>query len=481
MNVQRVFDEPHYDRINSARADAVVRLLGDLSGSLHLNTAVDLGCGLGYFSNFLQARGLVVTGVDGRDENTREAVRRYPQVKFVTGNVEDVGEMAGLGTFDLAICFGLLYHLENPFRAIRNLHGLTGQLLLVESMCAPGLNPSMELLDEFQAEDQGLNYAAFYPTEACLVKMLYRAGFRFVYSVTPLPEHPDFRVTRPRKRARSMLVASRAPLATTILTLLREPQRPWDIWSTPNSWPARFRRLLRGSDRLRSTDGVNSLRPQAETVGLRSVGNEIWIDVGAHCGETTLQSALENPKLRVYALEPNLAVAAKLAGRSANFFVAPMAVSENNGIGTLYVNSCDVASSMLPMDDCARRDWTGGEDLNVNSVVTVPTIRLDTFMNLLGIARVDYLKIDTQGMDLAVVRSTGDRLADVAKITLEVDIKPARLYSGAASKEEIVAFLTKAGFYLAGVERQTHDQEENLTFIRSGSSNRARTTHDDGR
>jgi FkbM family methyltransferase len=466
LNVRRVFDEPHYDRINSARGDAVVRVLGDLSGSLQLHTAVDVGCGLGYFSNFLQERGLVVTGVDGRDENASEAARRYAQVRFVTANVEDVGEMAKLGTFDLAICLGLLYHLENPFRAIRNLYGLTGQLLLVESMCAPGLNPSMELLDEFQTEDQGLNYVAFYPTEACLVKMLYRAGFRFVYAVTPLPEHPDFRVTRSRKKARSMLAASRAPLVTTILTLLHEPQRPWDIWSTRNSWPARFRHLVTRSVRWRSATGVNSLRPQADTFERRTVGNEIWIDVGAHCGQTTLQSALENPKLRVYALEPNLAAAAKLVGRSANFFVAPMAVSERNGIGKLYVNSCEAASSMLPMDDCARRDWTGGEDLRVNSIVTVPTIRLDTFMDMLGIDRVDYLKIDTQGMDLAVVRSAGDRLADIGKITLEVDIKPTRLYSGAASKEEIVAFLTKAGFYLAGVERQTHGQEENLTFIR---------------
>jgi hypothetical protein len=138
-----------------------------------------------------------------------------------------------MGTFDLVLCFGLLYHLENPLRAVRNLHSLTDKVLLIESMCAPGAGPCLQLLDEYQNEDQGLNYIAFYPTESCLVKMLYRSGFRFVYGFVKLPDHSLYRASRQRRRERTMLVASKERLTAEGLELLPEPTRPWDMWSVP--------------------------------------------------------------------------------------------------------------------------------------------------------------------------------------------------------------------------------------------------------
>jgi FkbM family methyltransferase len=191
-----------------------------------------------------------------------------------------------------------------------------------------------------------------------------------------------------------------------------------------------------------------------------------WIDVGAHHGEETLQQAIQNPALSIYALEPNLAAAAKLIGKASNYFVVPMAVAETNGVADFRLNRFDAASSLLPFNETALRTWVGGDVLQVESVVTVPTIRLDTLMDLLNIEKVDFLKIDTQGMDLAVLKSSGNKLRMVSKVRLEVDVTPSPLYSGAPSKDQIVAFLAQAGFSLTGVEEQTHGQEENLTFVR---------------
>ena len=98
--------------------------------------------------------------------------------------------------------------------------------------------------------------------------------------------------------------------------------------------------------------------------------------------------------------------------------VIPMAVAERDGSAQLHINQDDQASSLLAMNENVRRSWTGGEALSVKTVVSVPTIRLDTFLNLAGIGQVDYLKIDTQGMDLGVLRSAGTRLRDILKITL---------------------------------------------------------------
>lgn len=123
----------------------------------------------------------------------------------------------------------------------------------------------------------------------------------------------------------------------------------------------------------------------------------IWIDVGAHLDEMTFSFAQENPCLTVYAFEPNLEVAIQRMGRLPNYVVIPMAVAEHDGCTDFYINALDVASSILPFNPEGHRQWIGGEKLAVHSKATVAATRLDTFMNLVGISQVDFLKIDAQG------------------------------------------------------------------------------------
>jgi SAM-dependent methyltransferase len=240
LTAPRPFDLQHYELLNRARGDVVRSLLGELMGPLGLLTAIDVGCGLGYFSQFLKSLGFQVTAVDGRAENVAEGRRRYPDINFSTANAEDLLSLK-LPGFDLVLCFGLLYHLENPFRAIRNLYAVTNKVLLVEGMCIPGGRPAMELLDEGPFDDQGLNFVAFYPSEACLVKMLYRSGFPFVYRFRRLPEHPLYRQSVGRKRERTLLVASKVALATASLVLAEEPVRA--ATGSPNPWDTVLGRL----------------------------------------------------------------------------------------------------------------------------------------------------------------------------------------------------------------------------------------------
>lgn len=208
---------------------------------------------------------------------------------------------------------------------------------------------------------------------------------------------------------------------------------------------------------------------------LRKIGNEllkcggikgIWIDVGAHHGETTLSQARQNPGLQVYAFEPNLCAFAKLVGVAPNYMVFPMAVAEDDGVANLYLNTHEAASSLLPLSDRGKGSWIGGEELVVERVVPVPTLRLDTFMNLMNIGKVDFLKIDSQGMDLSVLRSAGERLSDIQRVTLEVAVTSEPLYLGAGSKDETLSLMKEKGFVLEDVEKQSYDQEENLTFVR---------------
>jgi FkbM family methyltransferase len=194
---------------------------------------------------------------------------------------------------------------------------------------------------------------------------------------------------------------------------------------------------------------------------------EIWIDVGAHLGEKTFAFAEQNPALRVYAFEPNLELATQRLGRLPNFVIVPMAVSEQDGCADFYLNRFAAASSLLPFHSDGLVRWRGGEVLQVERKLVVPTIRLDTFLRLMGILEVHFLKIDAQGADLAVVRSLGSRIKDVRKISLEVQVNQVPLYAGASQKEEVQQYMRAAGFSLETCEKQSYDQEENLTYMRA--------------
>jgi FkbM family methyltransferase len=193
---------------------------------------------------------------------------------------------------------------------------------------------------------------------------------------------------------------------------------------------------------------------------------EIWIDVGAHQGEYTLQSAVANQNLRVYAFEPNLKLAMALAIKAPNYTVLPMAIGERNGTQDFFLTEPAACSSLLPFEDDGLAQWIGGESIERKGTIPVPVIGLDTFMDLAEIDRVEFLKIDAQGADLAVVRSAAGRLKDIRRICLEVQVTPFDLYAGAARKQDVLDFLGPAGFRVVQVQPQTHGQEEVLTFER---------------
>ena len=68
----------------------------------------------------------------------------------------------------------------------------------------------------------------------------------------------------------------------------------------------------------------------------------IWIDVGAHLGERTLEKAKTDEDLTVYAFEPNLRAAVEVFGHLNNFVVLPMAVFSAFGSVECV---CSIASS----------------------------------------------------------------------------------------------------------------------------------------
>lgn len=109
---------------------------------------------------------------------------------------------------------------------------MTTQFALVEGICYPSSESMIVLVDEDELNDQGVNNIAFYPSEACLLKMLYRSGFTSCFLPRTMPAHPFYNTPTDSPRYRTLLGASKCPLE--LASLIPQPApvsdlRPWHL------------------------------------------------------------------------------------------------------------------------------------------------------------------------------------------------------------------------------------------------------------
>jgi FkbM family methyltransferase len=483
-----IFDQPHYESLNLSRAEAAREVLLDLKDQLHLETAIDVGCGLGHFSEFLHSVGFRVTAIDGRSQNVEEASRRHPDIDFHTLDAESTA-LLDLGKFDLVFCFGLLYHLENPFRVLRNLHALTSKLLLAESMVHPGSKPQMDLVDEGTTEDQALLHIAFYPTEACLVKLMYGAGFTNVYRCARMPDHPHFQDSPSAPRLRTMLAASHTPLLTNRLGFIEEPKNPFKYGGddehrngksglrtaarkirtflsksntqklesvrfrvrsllpkrpTPILLPFGAKWLLENSALDSELRGGSFERAETRFVGQFLRPGMTVLDIGAHHGFYTLLASVRvGSEGRVIAFEPSPRERERLGrhlrfNQCKNVQVETVALGNFSGKSDFFVveGYSDYCNSLRPP---AIEEQTRKIQVDVTS--------LDEYLSRSRIAEVDFIKLDVEGAELDVLRGARNVLGTgQRRPVLLVEVFDIRTKPWGYPARDVVHFLRRSGY-----------------------------------
>ena len=479
---QTVFDEKHYRELIEARGKTIRTVVPRLKQLLGLATALDVGCGLGFFSDILRECGMQVWAFDGRAENIAEAQKRCPGISFDRGDIQSAS-ILGVGTFDFVLCFGLLYHLESPMLAIRNLRALTRRVLLLESMCLPDSKPWMLLRDEPPHEDQSLTDVAFYPSEGCIVKMLYRGGFRAVYRLGPLPDHDEFRENSQFIRRRTVLLACDEPINLPGLNLFTEPQEfsyPWEKYPR-NSQPLtqRVKKFLAKSRRdqyagaaVRLLNHFPRLLIPFRTsfgawllVGRSSLDQDLlWgrferaethfvsrylrpgmtvLDIGAHHGlYTLLASKRVRSEGRVIAFEPSPRERTQLRRNirlnlASNVRVVPYALGRERSSADLYIVEGveDGCNSLRPPVVASQ-----------TRPVQVQVISLDDFVREENLGKIDFVKLDVEGAELDVIRGAERLLESVPRPVLLVEVYDIRTKPWGYHAYEIVRCLESIGY-----------------------------------
>jgi len=210
------FDTDAAEAINRARMGHLESLGLAIDGK----AVLDVGSGVGHLAQFFVGRGCRVVSVDARAGNIDSLRARYPGLEARVLDVENE-PLGMLGRFDIVFCYGLLYHLENPLAALRNIASVCDGLLLLETIVCDHAEPVLALVDESVVSNQALSGLGGRPSPAFVTMALNRVGFPHVYAPREPPDHPEFRFAwrndlasvRDGQNLRCVFVASRTELA----------------------------------------------------------------------------------------------------------------------------------------------------------------------------------------------------------------------------------------------------------------------------
>ena len=175
--------------------------------------------------------------------------------------------------------------------------------------------------------------------------------------------------------------------------------------------------------------------------GLIGRDDPVLIDGGANKGDTVELMLRRFPTASVHAFEPIPALATRLLER---FQRVPAVTVHSRALGAeattidFHVTANLVSSSALA-PSAANRAVHGG------MVATAATIRVEQVrLDAIGLARVDGVKLDLQGYELAALRGMEGLLPAMTCLVLEVQFMP--MYERQGGFAEINAFLSAHGF-----------------------------------
>jgi SAM-dependent methyltransferase len=150
------------------------------------STLLDVGCADGYFSFEAARQGFKsVFGVDFRPDHVARArhANRYfcmNNVNFEIGNVYDLSSTQGiLNRYDIVLFQGLLYHLENPVLAMRNIAKVTSKICFVAGWTKTDtVAPSFRIEAESDDYIQGDTNISMRPSPDAMHKVCSLTGFQ---------------------------------------------------------------------------------------------------------------------------------------------------------------------------------------------------------------------------------------------------------------------------------------------------------------
>jgi FkbM family methyltransferase len=165
---------------------------------------------------------------------------------------------------------------------------------------------------------------------------------------------------------------------------------------------------------------------------LKDVRSGIFFDVGANRGAYANYLHTLVPGARIYAFEPHPKSFELLVegARSDKIVTVNKALSDEPGHLKLYDFSDHDGSTQASLSQDAVKLFSSGV---VEHAVECTT--LDIFMRESSIERIDFLKVDTEGFDLRVLKGASSALADNRVRVIQFEFIPANIITKARVRD----------------------------------------------
>lgn len=172
----------------------------------------------------------------------------------------------------------------------------------------------------------------------------------------------------------------------------------------------------------------------------------VVIDAGANTGGYTREvlhaAHRANRAVEVHAFEPSPRCVEVLRKEFAGADVRLVPAALGDHVGEAVLNNGAHGSSLASL--VVRPDFRG----EPADAVRVPVTRLDEYLEQSGIARVDLLKLDVEGFELAALHGAGERLSPVGIDVIQFEYGGTTMDAG-ASLRDLFGLLKERGYALA--------------------------------
>jgi FkbM family methyltransferase len=169
------------------------------------------------------------------------------------------------------------------------------------------------------------------------------------------------------------------------------------------------------------------------------------VDVGAYLGRVSQALKYLLPDAKVFAFDPveeNYAAIKKTLGGSNGVTVEKAVVSDKEGKLQFYKHVAPQTSSLLKMEYSYEKQFP------LSKIIDVKSVTLDNYFQNLPLKGKVFLKIDTQGSEISVLKGADNFLKKVSVIHIEVSFE--KSYRKQSSFEQIYKFLEARGFIYIG-------------------------------
>lgn len=164
----------------------------------------------------------------------------------------------------------------------------------------------------------------------------------------------------------------------------------------------------------------------------------------------------EKNEFLVYGFDPDHVECQRLNTRYNSDIVkaVPIALAEFSGDRTLYLTKEPACSSLLQPDPDLTEHYPALSCAKQISTEIISTTTLDNWASVESITHIDFLKIDTQGTELEILKGGQKLLSTVRAINVEVEFNP--IYLGQPVFADIDQFLRDQGFVLWKLKNLVH-------------------------